>query len=135
MAKKLNTYRNRIILKGMRFMGTTGLFEFERTTPQPFIVNLTLCFREMKAGGTDKLSDTVDYGLVFSSVRDIVEGTRYDLIEALAEAIAFKVFTGFPGVDALEVCVKKPQAPVEGKFDYMGVTLFRERVIKKTEEE
>lgn len=118
----------------MKFMGTTGLFEFEREKPQPFIVNLTLCFREMTAGRTDRLEDTVDYGLVFSSVREIVEGMRFDLIEALAENIASEILLRFPSVDALDVCIQKPEAPVEGTFEYMGVRLFRERVIKKSDD-
>lgn len=133
MTKSVNKYRNRIILQGMRFMGTTGLFEFERNQPQPFVVNLTICFREMAAGRTDRLSDTVDYGQVFAAVREIVEGTRYDLIEALAEAIASEVLIRFPSIDALDVCVQKPEAPVEGTFEYMGVRIFRERIIKKSE--
>jgi dihydroneopterin aldolase len=134
MSKSVKKYRNRIILQGMRFMGTTGLFEFERTEPQPFVVNLTLCFEEMKAGITDRLSDTVDYGQVFAGVREIVEGTRFDLIEALAEAIASEILIRFPLVDALDVCVQKPQAPVEGTFEYMGVRIFRERIIKRSDE-
>jgi len=134
MARSVKKYRNRIILQGMKFMGTTGLFEFEREKPQPFIVNLTLCFREMTAGRTDRLEDTVDYGLVFSSVREIVEGMRFDLIEALAENIASEILLRFPSVDALDVCIQKPEAPVEGTFEYMGVRLFRERVIKKSDD-
>jgi len=111
-------------------MGTTGLFEFEREKPQPFIVNLTLCFIKMKAGLTDQLSDTVDYGRVFSLVRETVEGKRFDLIEALAEAISSEVMSAFPSIDAMEVIVQKPEAPVEGTFDFMGVRIFRERTIK-----
>ncbi|MBN1776463.1 MAG: dihydroneopterin aldolase [Oscillospiraceae bacterium] len=134
MAKSVKKYRNRIILQGMRFLGTTGLFEFERHEPQPFVVNLTLCLREMTAGRSDRLADTVDYGQVFAAVREIVEGTRYDLIEALAEAIASEVLIRFPSVDALDVTVRKPQAPVEGVFEYMGVRIFRERIIKKSDD-
>ncbi len=134
MKKSVKKYRNRIILQGMRFLGTTGLFEFERNKPQPFIVNLTLWFREMTAGRTDLLEDTVDYGLVFAATREIVEGTRFDLIEALAESIASEILIRFPSVDALDVCVQKPEAPVEGTFEYMGVRIFRERIVKKSEE-
>ncbi|MBN1891584.1 MAG: dihydroneopterin aldolase [Clostridiales bacterium] len=132
MAKSIGKYRNQIILSGMRFTGKTGLFEFEREKPQPFVVDLVLCFRQMKAGRTDCLSDTVDYGKVFASVRDVVEVKRFDLIEALAETIAYEVLTRYPAVDAVEVSVQKPEAPVEGTFEYMGVRFFRERIVKKS---
>lgn len=131
MAKSIGKYRNRIVLKGMRFTGNTGVFDFEREKPQPFVVDLVLCFRQLKAGRTDCLSDTVDYGAVFVSVREIVEGKRFQLIEALAETISTEILNRYPPVDAVEVSVHKPEAPVEGTFEYMGVRFFRERIVKK----
>lgn len=127
MADGINGYPNRIIMKGMRFWSYSGVLEFEKSDGQEFVVNLTLGFLELQATRTDRISDTVDYGQVFSVVRDIVEGRNFDLIEAMAESIAGEVFSRFKEVDALEIGVRKPNAPVEGCFDYMEARLFRER--------
>lgn len=127
MADGITGYSNRIIMKGMKFWSYSGVLEFEKNDGQEFGVNLTLGFLELQAGQTDCISDTVDYGQVFQVVRDIVEGRKFDLIEAMAESIASEVFNRFQAVDALEVGVRKPDAPVEGCFDYMEARLFRER--------
>jgi len=127
VADAINLYANRIIMKGMKFWSYSGVLEFEKNEGQEFGVNLTLGFLELKAGHTDCISDTVDYGQVFAVVRDIVEGHKFDLIEAMAETIASEVLAQFQTVDALEIGVRKPNAPVEGCFDYMEARLFRER--------
>lgn len=127
MTDGINGYPNRIIMKGMRFWSYSGVLEFEKSDGQEFVVNLTLGFLELQATRTDRISDTVDYGQVFSVVRDIVEGKNFDLIEAMAESIAGEVLSRFKEVDALEIGVRKPNAPVEGCFDYMEARLFRER--------
>ncbi len=127
MADGINGYPNRIIMKGMRFWSYSGVLEFEKNDGQEFVVNLTLGLTELKATRTDRISDTVDYGAVFTVVRNVVEGKNFDLIEAMAESIAGEVFTSFKEIDALEIGVRKPNAPVEGCFDYMEARLFRER--------
>lgn len=127
MADGITGYPNRIIMKGMKFWSYSGVLDFEKNDGQEFAVNLTLGFLELKATKTDSIADTVDYGKVFSVVRDIVEGRKFDLIEAMAESIANEVLDRFPGVEALEIGVRKPNAPVEGCFDYMEARLFRER--------
>jgi dihydroneopterin aldolase len=127
MVDGITGYPNRIIMKGMKFWSYSGVLEFEKNEGQEFGVNLTLGFLDLKAGHTDLISDTVDYGQVFAVVRGIVEERKFDLIEAMAETIASEVLTRFQAVDALEIGVRKPNAPVEGCFDYMEARLFRER--------
>ncbi len=52
---------------------------------------------------------------------------RYHLLEALAEHIASEVLTDFNLVNAVNVEVRKPEAPVNGVFDHFGVHIRRER--------
>lgn len=119
-------YPDRILLTGMSFQGQTGYFDFEKEKGQTFCVDLTLFFRNLTAVHTDQLQDTVDYSAVFETVRSLVEDRCFDLIEKLAGEIVQAMFSGFP-VDAVEIVLKKPQAPIEGKFDAMAVSLYRER--------
>ncbi len=119
-------YPDRILMTGMSFYGRTGYFSFEKENGQIFCVDLTLYFRDLKAVRTDELKDTVDYGAVFETVRALVEDNCFDLIEKLAGEIIHSVLAKYP-VDAAEILLRKPQAPIEGKFDSMAVSLYRER--------
>lgn len=117
---------DRIILDSMAFMGTHGVYEEEQLTPQPFEVDVELMLNLQPAGLSDDLSRTIDYSGVFDTCRQIVESTRFDLIEALAEAIAQEVLAGFP-VDEITVRVRKPKVKLGGTLRSAGVEIRRRR--------
>jgi dihydroneopterin aldolase len=125
--KTLFDYPDRICLNGMSFHGYTGVFDFEKQEGQTFLVDLTLCFVQINAVKSDSLTDTVHYGEVFAAVKNVVETSGCNLIEHLSGQIIMTVFEKFPLVQAAEVVVSKPNAPVEGVFDTMSVRIFRER--------
>ncbi|MEQ8176556.1 MAG: dihydroneopterin aldolase [Syntrophomonadaceae bacterium] len=115
---------DKIVAKGMRFNACHGVAPEEKQNPQPFIVDLELSLDLEKAGRSDYLEDTVDYGAVFKCVQDIVEGPSFNLLEALARAIADRLLADFE-IEAVKVRVKKPEAPVEGDFEYFSVIIER----------
>jgi dihydroneopterin aldolase len=78
------------------------------------------------AGLSDDLAQTIDYGQVFETCRQIVESTRFDLIEALAEAIAHEILIGFPA-DEVTVRVRKPLVKLGGTLRSAGVEIRRRR--------
>ena len=55
------------------------------------------------------------------TIQDVVEGAPQQLIESVAEHTATAVLQQHPAVLGIDVLVKKPQAPIDGKFDYVGV--------------
>lgn len=120
---------DRLSLIGMRFAGRHGVHAEEKVTPQPFEVDVVLHADLAPAAERDDLAATVDYGALFELVRGIVEGGSYDLIEALAGAIARAVLavTAPDMVDAVEVRVRKPEAPLDGVFDTVEAAIIRRR--------
>lgn len=80
-----------------------------------------------RAGQTDDLDASVNYAEVYRCVCAECTARPYNLIEAVAEAIASTLLKRFPPVQAVKVRVKKPQAPLPGHFDYVGVEIARER--------
>ncbi len=118
---------DKIIARGLRFKGCHGVLAEEQNTPQEFIIDLELYLDLGPAGLSDNLELTVDYEQVFHAVRRIVENQSYKLIETLAENIAQTILAGF-AVSSVEVTVYKPQAPVEGIFDYFAVKIRRKHV-------
>ena len=61
------------------------------------------------------------------TIRDVVEGAPQQLIESVAEHTAAAVLREHPAVSGVDILVKKPQAPMDGTFDYVGVLSCRVR--------
>ncbi len=124
-----NAYPDRLSLLGMRFEARHGVHAEEKVTAQPFEVDLVLRSDLAVPAATDALETTVDYGGLYDLVRQIVEGPSFDLIEALAGAIARAVLAATDPalVDEVEVRVRKPKAPIDGAFDTVEVALTRRR--------
>ena len=121
---------DRITLRGMRFSGRHGVHPEEKLTPQPFEVDLVLHADLSRPAASDALAETADYGPLFGIVRDVVTGDRsFDLVEGLAGAIADAALAATDPalVVAVEVRVRKPQAPLPGAFDTVEVSLLRKR--------
>ena len=101
-----------IELRGLTFYGYHGAYAEEQKLGQRFVVDVRLGLDLAEAGRTDDLSRTVDYGKVAETVRAIVEGRRFKLIEALAEALAGAILDAHALVETIDVRVEKPSAPV-----------------------
>ena len=122
-------FTDRLSLLGMRFEGRHGVLPQEKVDPQPFEVDLVLHADLSTAAETDRLDATMDYAALFDLVRSIVEGHSFDLIEALAGAIARAALAATDPklVDRIEVRVRKPKAPIDGAFDTVEAALSRGR--------
>ena len=125
-----DAFPDRLSLLGMRFEARHGVHDWEKKTAQPFEVDLVLHADLGPAAERDDLAATADYGMLYGVVREIVEDRSFDLIEALAGAIANAALaTTDPSVvDAVEVRVRKPKAPIDGAFDTVEAALLRRRL-------
>ena len=117
---------DKIRMDTMEFWGYHGVLPEEQLKGQPFIVDVELFLDLEKAAAEDRLDATVNYGELYERIRNVVENERYALIEALAKRILTEA-TIDSKVKKAKVCVKKPQAPIQGKFNYMAVEMVRER--------
>lgn len=125
----MSGFADRLTLRGMRFQARHGVLPSEKVEPQPFEVDVVLHADLARASETDALADTVDYSRVHELVGAIVIGRSFDLIEGLAGEIARAVLgaTDPRLVDAVEVAVRKPEAPLEGDLDTVEAALLRRR--------
>jgi dihydroneopterin aldolase len=117
---------DRIVLRNIRAEGRHGVYEHELAAPQPFEVDVELVLDLQPAGLHDELERTVDYGRVDAIVRRIIESTSFQLLEAIAEAIAHEILAEFD-VEELGVRVRKPAVKLGGPIDYAGVEIWRRR--------
>ena len=106
--------RDRIRLQGMIFFGRHGTLAAERELGQQFVVDVELHCELRAAGRSDDLTQTVDYSEVYREVRAIVEGPPVALTETVAERIAAVILQHHTAVEAVRVCVAKPQVRLDG---------------------
>jgi len=117
---------DRVFLEAMILQGTHGVYPEEQASPQPFEVDVDLALNLQPAGLSDDLAQTIDYGAVYDACRQIVESTRFNLIEALAEAIAHELLANYPA-DEVTVRIRKPAVTLSGPFRRAGVEIHRRR--------
>lgn len=110
----------------MLFLARHGVTLEERLEPQPFEVDVELHTDLSAAAASDELAETIDYAGLFTLVSTIVEGQSFRLIESLAGAIADAVLAETKA-SAVEVRVRKPQAPLPGPFETVEVAVNRLR--------
>lgn len=118
---------DRIVLADMVFEARHGVFDHEKVSPQRFEVDAELFIDLQPAGLEDDLARTLDYGRVYETVRTIVESTTFNLIEALAEAIAHELLSDFPALEEVVIRVRKPQVQLGGPLAHAGVEIRRRR--------
>lgn len=118
---------DRVVLASMAFQGRHGVNDWEKVEPQRFEVDVELVFNVQPAGLDDDLAKTVDYRAVYETTRTIVESTTFDLIEALAEAIAHQLLLEQALVEEIVIRVRKPQVRLGGPLAHAGVEIHRIR--------
>jgi dihydroneopterin aldolase len=114
-------------ISGLTLHGRHGALEAERSLGQHFIVDVALTADVGDALTSDKVEDTIHYGHVIKAVVATFETRWYNLIEALAAAIADDLMARFPKIERLRITVHKPNAPVAAIIGDLAVSVERQR--------
>ncbi|CAM3562810.1 2-amino-4-hydroxy-6-hydroxymethyldihydropteridine diphosphokinase [Isoptericola cucumis] len=117
---------DQIRLDGVTATGHHGVLPHERTDGQEFRADVVMHLDTRSAASSDDLAATVSYADVAQDVHDVLAGSPADLVETVAERIAAAVLAR-PAVQAVDVRVHKPQAPIEVPFDDVSVVVRRDR--------
>ena len=102
-----------------------GVFPEENEKGQHFYLNAVLYVDTKKAGTTDELTDSTHYGLVCEEMTRVMTESTWKLIESAAEHVAEQVLLNFPLVRALDLEVRKPEAPIPLPFESVSVKIHR----------
>ena len=112
-----------IQIEGLALAGYHGATERERREGQPFLFDVELHVHDAGVR-TDRLADTVDYTEVVACVRGVSDGRRFNLIEALAAAVADELVERFP-VSHARVRVRKPAVRLAAPAEFTAATIER----------
>jgi 7,8-dihydroneopterin aldolase/epimerase/oxygenase len=112
--------RARLFLSGIRADGHHGARPGEKDEPQPFVVDLDLEVDVVR----DEIDATADYRGITEAVRAVIEDGSFDLIEAMADALADACLAFDPIVRAT-VVVHKPNAATRLGIDGVAAAVTR----------
>lgn len=99
-----------------------GIYDWERQVHQTVSLDLEMATDIRKAAESDSIADTLDYKAVSKRLIGFIEGSEFQLIEAMAEQCAQIVLNEFD-VPWLRLRLSKPGA-VRGSKD-VGVIIER----------
>jgi len=109
-------------ITGLRLFGRHGIHAREKEQGQDFLFDVELDVGER--GVTDRLEDAVDYREVALAVQRVSDARSYDLLEALAVAVAEELLNRF-GAERARVRVEKPAVKPGGLEGTAAVSVSR----------
>lgn len=109
-------------VRELRVFGRHGVHPHERAQGQDFVFDVELEVGDR--GVSDRLEDAVDYVEVAHAVQEISDARAYDLLEALATAVADELIRRFAAERAM-VRVTKPAVRPAGLEGTVGVRVSR----------
>ncbi len=98
-----------IKISNLRLRAIIGTMDWERSSKQDVVLNISLWFDHSKAARSDDIGDTVDYKSLKIKLIDMVENSRFKLLESLADA-ALTICLANPMVEKAVVRIDKPRA-------------------------
>ena len=108
-------------LAGLEVFGYHGVEADEQEHGQLFLFDVQLEVGDR--GSTDRLAEAVDYTEVARVIRELSDGQRFDLLEALAARTAVVLFERF-APERVRIRVRKPQVEPAGMpVEYSAVTI------------
>lgn len=102
-----------------------GVYPRETREGQTFYVNAVLYTDMRKAGESDELEDTVDYGSVCHFITDWMHRNTCKLIETVAERMSRDILCNYRTLSGVKLEIIKPFAPVKLPFEEISVSIFR----------
>ena len=118
---------DRILVERIAIFGRHGVLPEEAVLGQRFYISLECGLDLAPAGLTDDVAQTVSYADLTALAVEIATQRRFNLIEALAEAIARAALEGFARLETITVRIDKPSAPVPALLDGVSVVITRRR--------
>jgi dihydroneopterin aldolase len=100
----------RIELTGIELRGFHGVLDAERREGQRFRFDVSV---EVAEPTEDDIDAAVDYRDLAACVREVSEGTHFQLLETLAAAVADELKRRFP-IERVTVRVGKPELELAG---------------------
>lgn len=117
---------DKIKIKNLEVFAKHGVFPEENKLGQKFLVSTVLYADTRKAGKTDDLTASIDYGGICRFINDYMKSHTFQLIERAAEALAEELLLRTPNLEKVRLEVKKPWAPIGLPLESISVEIERQ---------
>lgn len=77
-----------IFLRELKIETLIGVYEWEKHVPQTLQIDLEIALPDSRACQTDDIKDALNYADIVRDIQTALASRHYNLLEALAEAIA-----------------------------------------------
>lgn len=125
MLNKYGKKYDEIRIDGLQIFAHHGVYDFETRDGQNFYVNAVLYTDTRKAGKTDELTDSTNYGEVCQFLTEFLTSNTYKLLEAALEHAASGLLHRFPLIQGVDLELCKPEAPIPLPFESVSVCVRR----------
>ena len=116
---------DKISIDKLVVFGNHGVFEAENMLGQKFLVSVVVYTDTRKAGLTDDLACSVNYGDVSRDILKFFQNNTFKLIETVAEKLAQELLLRYDLAEKVDVKIEKPWAPVAIPVDSVSVEISR----------
>jgi len=119
--------KDKITVRKLEVFANHGVYEEENRLGQLFVIDADLYLETYRAGLSDRLELSVNYGEVCQLIEERMKAKTFRLIEAAAEYIAREILRAFPAVSEVSLTLNKPWAPIGLHLESVGVSIHRAR--------
>ena len=109
----------------MKVFAYHGVFEEEKKNGQDFYINAKLYLDLYTPGKSDDLTKSLHYGDCCHFMTKVFTEKSYDLIETACENLCQRLLVEYGQLQAVELELQKPHAPIGLPFENVSVTMYR----------
>ena len=113
-----------IFVSELKVKTKLGVPAWERMLAQTIILDIEIGYDLSKAGKSDAIADTIDYGAVVARIHATLTEHSFQLVEALAEHVCQLILKEF---SALNVKIKVAKPAILPGLKALGVAIEREK--------
>lgn len=101
-----------VFIRGLQLPTVIGVYDWEREVRQVLRIDLEMAWNIAEPGASDRVEDALNYAAISQRLQEFAAGSRFQLIEALAEHMAALLIREF-AIPWLRLRVCKPGAVSE----------------------
>ncbi len=116
---------DQIRIENLEVFGKHGVYKEENALGQKFLVSATLYLTLHEAGVQDDLTRSVNYGEVCHYISSYLITNTFQLIETATERLAKNLLLRYDLLDAVDLEIKKPWAPIGLSLETVSVKIHR----------
>jgi len=118
---------DKILIQGLELFAYHGVNPEEQEFGQLFVLDIEAEIPLEKAGESDDLADTVSYAQIIKAARAVFTAEKNALLERAARRVCDALLAQFPPIQSVKLTLRKPDAPIRAKFDFVAIEIMRTR--------